>query len=816
MYLYVWSIPKPGQPRISRTRLEELLTLLRNPLFTDSLSLLPKTPWEFYKVDDLFPGRSLEKLDVKSTRRVKIAKADRNRRSRFRTVSKPVSIPYRPLTDVILMWLHDPVISKHIRLGAPSQRSAQSPVLEFNQTPLFNTMHALQQGHIFRHAGKEWRTGDFVRYKDTIGFKFYQLGGVTYQKNSDLRKPPTIHLKVRPLGCKHRILSGSTRVETRPLTVLQKCTKIQVAPSSADRHLNSYIMEAQDLKDEDGKQVRWEPAAMNFTLPAVRSGDETFLQIQLYVDGFTNSISSNESQTGVYATLANFDREFRYRSESIVTLMIIPDGVPIHVALEPLRRDLQRMLPKQRLIDVLSPTGFREDPTAGGGFLTHVALSKTGLPYDYHITAECPILNFDSDELKVVTRGPANGSYRCCCSCWAVKEKKMLDTFCPPGFWRLDTRRDGADVMERKLMQQMELVFEQVADAARQVDPTQLPEWTDDEEERTEEEEKNEQQGVGTMLNQVLTRLGVRKTIPRPSLSSSTIGLWMNLRDPDHIWFNLEKALSIFTWKQMNGSQRRRWRSRICAMNPPPGFQLPDHLLDISKGVRTYGTNVTMSTFRNLHLVGTCTLKGLIPDRLYKHWCELWDVHNRVFSRPCPADIPDIQKACLKVMEIGISVCPLAWRKPNAHTFLCFVHWTLPTLVNVGFARTSRFEKHHQSAKKQNQKVSSSWKTKLIDCVRRQAVTSILNGTQWLAGEFREEREAGPAVRALVKKGDPLLCSLATPRCRDSDSWTMEFEGEELDFASFVKQRTAELFNSATNLVNYPWLGGDSRACWRW
>ena len=338
----------------------DLLSLLRNPVFIESLSSLPETPWEFYKVDKLLPGFSFEHVDVTSTRRVKVSKADRKNRGAYQTISKPLKIPYRPLSDVILMWLHDPVISKHIRLGIPSQCSAKTPVLEFNQTPLFNTMHALQQGHIFRHEGKEWRTGDFVRYGEGRTTRFYQLGGVTYQKNSDLRIPPTIHLNVRPLKCRHRRLTveGSTSVETKPLTVLRNCTKIQVVSSKAHGHVGSYSLEAGDLKDDDGKLVRWQPEAMDFILPAARN-DEAFLQLQIYIDSFTNSLSSKESQTGLYVTLANFDREFRYQKTSIVTLMIIPDGVPIHAALAPLRHDLQRLLPKQRLNGSKSNLGFQ-------------------------------------------------------------------------------------------------------------------------------------------------------------------------------------------------------------------------------------------------------------------------------------------------------------------------------------------------------------------------------------------------------------------------------------------------------------------------
>ena len=841
MFLYVWSLPKLGQPRISNARMEELMNIVMHPLFQRGISALPKTAKTFYQsVDNQLPGFPHEAVKVQQKKTVRTKRATRTSVAQFTTISKPLTIPYHNITTILLLWLSDPKIMNYMRFGVGKLSSPSDPVQEFNQTPLLANLHRLHQCHTFEFDGKEWNTGDCIRWGQS-STQFGQLGGVIYKRNRDPLLPPTIHLKLRrlePRGARGNELVMSREFTDFPLNILQlDCEKIPIADSAAAAGRHDYWISVSrgassspSSPSSSSSSSSYSPSCscsssssssssvdqlmpyqamdLDFTLPQIRSGGLLMLP-QIYLDGFTNSQSKNDSHTGVYMSLANFDKRFRHQAGAIATVMIIPSGVAVHEALAPLRSQLKSLLPKDRIIDIGVPSGLTTDPEAGGGFRALVAgdtphLNKMrfgGSHGGFLVTAECPLLNFDGVGLQDAVRGPSNGSKRCCCSCWAVDKHATQQEFCPsgsPGVLQLDTSSNLSDVFERKTAPQMRILLEHLAEI----------------------ESKNQQ-----LAKTMKQRLGIRTTTPRPYFDNSTIGLWMNLRDPDHIWWNIWKALVEYAWAEMKGPQRRRWRSRMFALRPASGMKIPTQLISsnksgqVNESVNTYGSQVSMSHHRVLQLVGTMTLDGLLPPKLYKHWCSLWSLFCKMF-RSIPAQIPAIQESARALMREGKKICKPAWTTPNSHTFLCFINWTLPKLVNLSFARTSRFEKHHQACKKQNSKLHSSWKTKLWDSARRLCTRSVFNGVQWGSGTDR--RYAGSEVQRLINEKNPLLCALATPDdlLSGDREWIVVKATESITTLDFVQLRTKMILEEDSKLdeqkVGVGVVPGGREVAWCW
>jgi len=225
------------------------------------------------------------------------------------------------------------------------------------------------------------------------------------------------------------------------------------------------------------------------------------------------------------------------------------------------------------------------------------------------------------------------------------------------------------------------------------------------------------------------------------------------LRDAEHlIYYGLLKQLLNFltTAPIMKAGALHIFISRVSAFQWPKGTSTLAFDFNPKRGQKRWGTEVSMTMYKQLGLCVLFCLDGLVDRSYIKHYSELWLWHIRVLYLPVSHnDVPALQEEGLRILEYGEDHLNEVYDRPNGHGLLEFIKRTLPLIVNVRFAMSGRFEKHHQPGKRVNVSRNMIMNSMNLEN-KRSTLRHMFHGMKW--GPNREYA-LGPGLMNLCNYG---------------------------------------------------------------
>ena len=717
--IYMWDAPCVSN-RLTHDRLTLLLQSL--PLLGVQ-GLTCETAQSFRdKYDARFPLMKMNYVstfrNIRQNRKTKAKSKAASQSDAYETgepTSIKVKVPYFCPDEFVIRAMADPIWSRTLRFGIEKLTSAQK-ISQFNQTPYAREMLRWSQMNSIDRFDEATGVNDpivvgswyiFATEEGTaclIKKLMYQGGEIRREDESSLDWWPLLHVEVDL--CTMQL---DTKINRHKIHAPQD-NRTTIINADELRHsltvFRGNVFQFSTLTDDERKKYSaylydWSPSQipeeMQFQYPDVINGSY-FIFLSWYLDSFKATRSGKKSIEGLYQTILNVDARLRSIGETYKTLALIEPGVDPGDVFRAIT-DSSKLRSGIKCYDVCSDNSIDMKGT--------LALA----PADLHqLSSQC-------------RHGGSNSEHNCP-NCCVIKEDRTNPDIQLTNYDITRTRSQTDKIVEicLKWIQ---------SDANRRGVP--VPK---------------------SVIEDIRREFGVK-------LQPSWYEGWeydehrQGFRDAEHLFYYgiFREQMSVLT-DAMSSSQRETFIARIDSFKWPDG--MPELSFDFNpkRGKKRWGTDVSMTMYKQLFVAVLFVLEGITTTQCYKHFARLWLWHLKILDNHNSVDdIPELQKEGITIVKEGARIMSEVYDRPNGHGLIEMITRTLPALVYIRLVTSGNFERHHQLTKRMNPSrhfvVDAMKSFNVIDTLR-----SLIHGTRW--GPNREYI-LGHGLRTLKDPQDPRM-----------------------------------------------------------
>jgi hypothetical protein len=320
-------------PRVSRVKMDLLLWSLHHPLYTKE-QLSPGTAQtRRTHVSARLPVQVPTPCPSTHTKTIKVPAIDRGQPAGLKTITKPVTVQYNNIHEMLVRQMSCPLIRKYW-LWQPTDRHDDDPIREFVDTPLAKQPRRWSRdGSTFTVDDVEYHVGDYVLLTDYPGYVYCILQTSVVENPDFLNNEaawPTLEVDLQEfqvIGGREIIQVQTTFCGVTPTDIARKCTVSNDEALPADFWCNRY-------RHEDGTEI---PLTLPTVSLAFDDDGTSSVWFAVFVDGFDDE---HGSTCAFYIQFLNIMSIVRGMDMFKLKVMLVPDGVCTHKAAALLRRDI--------------------------------------------------------------------------------------------------------------------------------------------------------------------------------------------------------------------------------------------------------------------------------------------------------------------------------------------------------------------------------------------------------------------------------------------------------------------------------------------